>query len=207
MVAHAFNPSTWEAEAGEFLSSRPAWTTEWVPGQPGLHRETLSRKQTNKKKKKTISLETTGCTGSGLSQTAANLLCSFHLPSPALHTPRAPVKLKFSLPSKQASCSHLCILLFLCLECHLLPSNSLPCPQSPCWPSELQLSHTLPQGSGSLLTLPCISFSHLPFHCFHHLPVTGALVTCTSGSSCGVRVQKCDWGSRARRWPQWYLEG
>jgi hypothetical protein len=28
MVAHAFNPSTWEAEAGEFLSSRPAWSTE-----------------------------------------------------------------------------------------------------------------------------------------------------------------------------------
>jgi hypothetical protein len=41
---HAFNPSTWEAEAGGFLSSRPAWSTEWVPGQPGLHRETLSRK-------------------------------------------------------------------------------------------------------------------------------------------------------------------
>jgi hypothetical protein len=43
VVVHAFNPSTWEAEAGEFLSSRPAWSTEWVPGQPGLHRETLSR--------------------------------------------------------------------------------------------------------------------------------------------------------------------
>jgi hypothetical protein len=28
LVAHAFNPSTWEAEAGEFLSSRPAWSTE-----------------------------------------------------------------------------------------------------------------------------------------------------------------------------------
>jgi hypothetical protein len=27
MVAHAFNPSTWEAEAGGFLSSRPAWST------------------------------------------------------------------------------------------------------------------------------------------------------------------------------------
>jgi hypothetical protein len=27
MVAHAFNPSTWEAEAGGFLSSRPAWYT------------------------------------------------------------------------------------------------------------------------------------------------------------------------------------
>jgi hypothetical protein len=28
MVAHAFNPSTQEAEAGGFLSSRPAWSTK-----------------------------------------------------------------------------------------------------------------------------------------------------------------------------------
>ena len=28
MVAHAFNPSTREAEAGEFLSSGPAWSTK-----------------------------------------------------------------------------------------------------------------------------------------------------------------------------------
>ena len=28
VVAHAFNPTTWEAEAGRFLSSRPAWSTE-----------------------------------------------------------------------------------------------------------------------------------------------------------------------------------
>jgi hypothetical protein len=28
VVAHAFNPSNWEAEAGGFLSSRPAWSTE-----------------------------------------------------------------------------------------------------------------------------------------------------------------------------------
>jgi hypothetical protein len=28
VVAHAFDPSTWEAEAGEFLSSRPACSTE-----------------------------------------------------------------------------------------------------------------------------------------------------------------------------------
>jgi hypothetical protein len=51
MVAHAFNPSTWEAEAGRFLSLRPAWSTKGVPGQPGLHRETLAgktNKQTNK---------------------------------------------------------------------------------------------------------------------------------------------------------------
>jgi hypothetical protein len=47
VVAHTFNPSTWEAEAGGFLSSRPAW----VPGQPGLHRETLSRKNPKKQNK------------------------------------------------------------------------------------------------------------------------------------------------------------
>jgi hypothetical protein len=28
VVAHAFNPSTWETEAGGFLSSRLAWSTE-----------------------------------------------------------------------------------------------------------------------------------------------------------------------------------
>jgi hypothetical protein len=27
VVVHAFNPSTWEGEAGGFLSSRPAWST------------------------------------------------------------------------------------------------------------------------------------------------------------------------------------
>jgi hypothetical protein len=49
VVAHAFNPSTWEAEAGGFLSSRPFWSTKRVPGQPGLHRETLSRKKTKER--------------------------------------------------------------------------------------------------------------------------------------------------------------
>jgi major histocompatibility complex class I len=28
VVVHVFNPSTWEAEAGGFLSLRPAWSTE-----------------------------------------------------------------------------------------------------------------------------------------------------------------------------------
>jgi hypothetical protein len=28
LVVHAFNSSTWEAEAGGFLSSRPDWSTE-----------------------------------------------------------------------------------------------------------------------------------------------------------------------------------
>jgi hypothetical protein len=43
VVAHAFNPSTWEAEAGGFLTSKPAWSTKFVPGQPELYRENLPR--------------------------------------------------------------------------------------------------------------------------------------------------------------------
>jgi hypothetical protein len=51
VVAHTFNPSTWEAEAEAdgFLSYRPAWSTQWVPGQPGLQRETLSQNNNNNK--------------------------------------------------------------------------------------------------------------------------------------------------------------
>ena len=51
MVAHAFKPSTWETEAGEFLSSsQPGLQSEFQDSQ-GLHRETLSRK--TKKQNKT----------------------------------------------------------------------------------------------------------------------------------------------------------
>jgi hypothetical protein len=52
VVEHAFKPSTWEAKAGGFLSSRSAQSTKGVPGQPGLYRETLSQKKPKKKKKK-----------------------------------------------------------------------------------------------------------------------------------------------------------
>jgi hypothetical protein len=48
VVAHAFNLSAWEAESGRFLSSGPAWSTEWIPGQSGLHKETLSWKKKKK---------------------------------------------------------------------------------------------------------------------------------------------------------------
>jgi hypothetical protein len=47
---HAFNPSTRDAKAGRFLSSRPAWSTARVPGQPGIYRETLSQKTKKKKR-------------------------------------------------------------------------------------------------------------------------------------------------------------
>ena len=40
-------------EAGRFLSSRAAWSTEWFPRQPGPYREILSRKNKNKQKKTT----------------------------------------------------------------------------------------------------------------------------------------------------------
>jgi hypothetical protein len=34
------------------MSSRPAWSTEWVPGQPGLQRNPVSNKPKKQKKKK-----------------------------------------------------------------------------------------------------------------------------------------------------------
>jgi hypothetical protein len=47
VVAPTFNLITQEAEAGRSLSLRPAWFTELVPGQSGLHRETMSQKNQN----------------------------------------------------------------------------------------------------------------------------------------------------------------
>ena len=52
MVVHAFNLSIPEAEADRSLSSRPAWSTEQVTGQPGIHRKTLSQNKTKQNKTK-----------------------------------------------------------------------------------------------------------------------------------------------------------
>ena len=52
LLANPFNPSTQEAEAGWFLSSRPAWSPKWVTGQLGIYKETLSLK-TNQPNKQT----------------------------------------------------------------------------------------------------------------------------------------------------------
>ena len=43
-MAPTFNPRTQEAAAGRTLSSKSAWSTEQVSGQPELHREILSQK-------------------------------------------------------------------------------------------------------------------------------------------------------------------
>jgi hypothetical protein len=45
VVAHTLNLSTEKAEAGGSLNLRPAWSTERVPEQSKLHRETLSQKR------------------------------------------------------------------------------------------------------------------------------------------------------------------
>jgi hypothetical protein len=50
---HTFDPNTQEAEVSESLSSGPAWSTKQVPGQPRLHKETLSQNKTKQKNNKT----------------------------------------------------------------------------------------------------------------------------------------------------------
>ena len=54
MVAHAFNPITPEAEAGGFLSSRPAWSqSEFQDSQDYTERPCLEKNKKQKTKKKT----------------------------------------------------------------------------------------------------------------------------------------------------------
>jgi hypothetical protein len=52
VVAHAFNPSTREAEAGGFLSSRPAWSTSEFQDSQGYTEKPCLEKPKKKKKKK-----------------------------------------------------------------------------------------------------------------------------------------------------------
>jgi hypothetical protein len=57
VVVHAFNPSTWEAEAGGFLSSRPASQNEFQDRQgytekPCLEKTKNQKPKTKKKKKR-----------------------------------------------------------------------------------------------------------------------------------------------------------
>ena len=51
VVAHAFNPSTWEdgGHTWRSVSSRAAWSIEQGLGQPGLHKESLSQNRNNNK--------------------------------------------------------------------------------------------------------------------------------------------------------------
>jgi hypothetical protein len=51
MVAHIFNPNTWEAEEGRSLGSRTTWSTKRVLALPRIPRETLSQKTKQNKTK------------------------------------------------------------------------------------------------------------------------------------------------------------
>jgi hypothetical protein len=53
--AHAFNPSSWEAEAGRFLSSRPAWSTNYKVISrtvKAIQRNPVKKKERRKERKK-----------------------------------------------------------------------------------------------------------------------------------------------------------
>jgi hypothetical protein len=55
MVAHTFNPSTWEAKAGGFLSSRTAWSTKATQRNPVLKgKKKSTHTQTKKKERKKV---------------------------------------------------------------------------------------------------------------------------------------------------------
>jgi hypothetical protein len=62
VVAHAFNPSTWEAEAGRFLSSRPAWykvssrTAKAMQRKPCLEKTTTTKNFKKERNKQTMGL-------------------------------------------------------------------------------------------------------------------------------------------------------
>jgi hypothetical protein len=55
VVVHAFNPSTWEAEAGGFLSLKPAWSglqSEFQDSQGYTEKSCLEKTKKKPKKKK-----------------------------------------------------------------------------------------------------------------------------------------------------------
>jgi hypothetical protein len=52
VVAHAFNPSTQEAEAGGFLSSRPAWSKSEFQDSQGYTEKSCLEKPKKKKERK-----------------------------------------------------------------------------------------------------------------------------------------------------------
>ena len=59
VVAHTFNPSTWEAEAGGFLSSRTARATQRNPVSKNKKQNKTKQKQKKKKEKRKKEIHTT----------------------------------------------------------------------------------------------------------------------------------------------------
>jgi hypothetical protein len=54
VVAHAFNPSTWEAEAGGFLSLRPACPKIEFKDSPGYTEKASLRERERERERETL---------------------------------------------------------------------------------------------------------------------------------------------------------
>jgi hypothetical protein len=93
---NAFNPSTHEAEAGRPLISRSDYSTEQVPGQPGLRRESLSWKPNNIQTKRDLYLE----------ETAAGNTPNEHIPKTLLNSSWKLMYLTFTADQKAKYESH-----------------------------------------------------------------------------------------------------
>lgn len=74
MVVHTSYASTLEADANS-VRLTPAWSAGQVPGKSGLHRESLSQKQTGKHKQIQVRKS---CPGAIKSWKAASLSCAQH---------------------------------------------------------------------------------------------------------------------------------
>jgi hypothetical protein len=106
-ISRAVVAHIWEAEAGGFLSLRPVWSTEWVPGQPGLHKETLSwktkNKQANKQKSQMFDFTNkdlgAGCWDESL-RAQKVIEKAFSSPSPAADVSKGKEKLSSKLSEK-----------------------------------------------------------------------------------------------------------
>ena len=98
---------------GRSLNSRPAWSTELVPGKPGLHRETLSQKNkqtkhnnNNKNPKNRASSQT--ILSSYLSKGSfLTILWIYFTAKPIYHQESQCLKLKVTVNGKISECQAL----------------------------------------------------------------------------------------------------
>jgi hypothetical protein len=102
MVAHTFNLSTWETEAGGFLSLRPAWSTKFQDSQGYTEKPCLK-----KPKKRLLVLSTISNLRANRCITLPSAKLPFYLYKMPLerHWPEA-VDISFSAKSKFWSSFH-----------------------------------------------------------------------------------------------------
>ena len=140
-MAHAFNSSTWKADAGGFLlSSRPAWSAKQVPGQQrATQRNPISNQPTNQptnnNKKKTRNAV--------LGAPPSSLTYPHHFPRAS--------PLSLLTQGFRDLVSHICALCppwsFFYTRDLRLSESQVPC---------VRLNPELPEGLVSAASLPCL---------------------------------------------------